>query len=60
MFLKNIIWNGLYSSKPFKQAFAGEMVYRHVRKNPELSKNGVETAFVTYVPACPFRPWPLN
>ena len=49
MFLKEIIWNGLYSAHPLKQVLAGEKIYRHFCLNSWLSKNGDEKAVVMYV-----------
>jgi hypothetical protein len=54
MFLKQIVFNGLYSTNPFKQAFVAERIFNHFRNTPILSQNGVEIADVTYVPSCPF------
>jgi hypothetical protein len=52
MFLKEIIWNGLYSAHPLKQVLAGEKIYRHFCLNLRLSKNGDEKAVVMYVHSC--------
>src|ERR1700761_4165874 len=53
MFLKQIIFNGLYSTNPFKQVFVAKRIFNHFCNTPMLSQNGIEIAYVTYVPTCP-------